>query len=241
GPGGRRGQFTISQAPPNSRKQIGSLSRRRAKRCGRKACKPLSARAGPRMPRFVKPPRPLRGRDPRASLPWRWKRPRSIRSRVPPAWRSFASRTSPIRWARASRISRRAMPTAPPMPWRCSKPSRPLPEPRARPLDFAARLPASPEPTLRESPMPLYALTFPAFDPVLISFGPIAIRWYALAYIVGILLGWLYARATIRCERLWNKPMPLTVSAYDDFVLWVTLGIILGGRIGYVLFYNPGY
>jgi phosphatidylglycerol:prolipoprotein diacylglycerol transferase len=89
--------------------------------------------------------------------------------------------------------------------------------------------------------MPLYALTFPAFDPVLISFGPIAIRWYALAYIVGILLGWLYARATIGCERLWNKPMPLTVSAYDDFVLWVTLGIILGGRIGYVLFYNPGY
>jgi phosphatidylglycerol:prolipoprotein diacylglycerol transferase len=89
--------------------------------------------------------------------------------------------------------------------------------------------------------MPLYALTFPAFDPVLISFGPIAIRWYALAYIVGILLGWLYARATIGCERLWNKPMPFTVSAYDDFVLWVTLGIILGGRIGYVLFYNPGY
>ena len=89
--------------------------------------------------------------------------------------------------------------------------------------------------------MPLYVIPFPAFDPVLISFGPVAIRWYALAYIVGILLGWLYARATIGCERLWNKPMPLTVSAYDDFVLWVTLGIILGGRIGYVLFYNPGY
>ena len=89
--------------------------------------------------------------------------------------------------------------------------------------------------------MPLYVLPFPAFDPVLISFGPIAIRWYALAYIVGILLGWLYARAIIRRERLWNSPMPMTVSDYDDFVLWVTLGIILGGRIGYVLFYNPSY
>jgi phosphatidylglycerol:prolipoprotein diacylglycerol transferase len=89
--------------------------------------------------------------------------------------------------------------------------------------------------------MPLYVLPFPAFDPVLISFGPIAIRWYALAYIVGILLGWLYAREIIRRERLWSAPMPMTVSDYDDFVLWVTLGIILGGRIGYVLFYNPGY
>jgi phosphatidylglycerol:prolipoprotein diacylglycerol transferase len=86
--------------------------------------------------------------------------------------------------------------------------------------------------------MPLYAIPFPAFDPVLVSFGPIAIRWYALAYIVGILLGWLYARAVIRREALWNAPPPLTVADYDDFVLWVTLGIILGGRIGYVLFYN---
>ena len=87
--------------------------------------------------------------------------------------------------------------------------------------------------------MPLYAIPFPAFDPVLISFGPIAIRWYALAYIVGILLGWLYARAIIRNEQLWGGPAPLTVTDFDDFVLWVTLGIILGGRLGYVLFYNP--
>src|SRR4030095_8682178 len=89
--------------------------------------------------------------------------------------------------------------------------------------------------------MPLYALPFPAFDPVLISFGPIAVRWYALAYIVGILLGWLYARTTIGNEKLWGGPAPLTVTDFDDFVLWVTLGIILGGRLGYVLFYNPSY
>ena len=86
--------------------------------------------------------------------------------------------------------------------------------------------------------MPLFVIPFPAFDPVLVHIGPFAIRWYALAYIAGILLGWAYARALIRNERYWAGPAPLTVVDYDDFVLWVTLGIILGGRIGYVLFYN---
>jgi phosphatidylglycerol:prolipoprotein diacylglycerol transferase len=89
--------------------------------------------------------------------------------------------------------------------------------------------------------MPLYVIPFPTIDPVLISFGPFAVRWYALAYIVGILLGWLYARAVIRRDQLWGHPVPMTVTDYDDFVLWVTLGIILGGRIGYVLFYNASY
>ena len=84
-------------------------------------------------------------------------------------------------------------------------------------------------------------LPFPSIDPVAFSIGPFQARWYALAYIVGILLGWLYARAVIRRQELWASPPPLTVNDYDDFVLWVTLGIILGGRIGYVLFYNPSY
>jgi phosphatidylglycerol:prolipoprotein diacylglycerol transferase len=87
--------------------------------------------------------------------------------------------------------------------------------------------------------MPLLAIPFPAFDPVLIAIGPFAVRWYALAYILGILIGWFYARAIIRNERLWGGPAPMTVADFDDFILWVTLGIILGGRIGYVLFYNP--
>jgi phosphatidylglycerol:prolipoprotein diacylglycerol transferase len=90
----------------------------------------------------------------------------------------------------------------------------------------------------RADTMPLSLLPYPKLDPVLISFGPFAIRWYALAYICGILLGWLYARRLIANERLWGGPAPLTVADYDDFVLWVTLGIILGGRTGYVLFYN---
>jgi phosphatidylglycerol:prolipoprotein diacylglycerol transferase len=89
--------------------------------------------------------------------------------------------------------------------------------------------------------MPFLVLQFPKFDPVLVTIGPFAIRWYALAYIVGILLGWVYARAVIRAERLWAGPAPMTVVDFDDFILWVTLGIILGGRAGYVLFYNPAH
>jgi len=84
-------------------------------------------------------------------------------------------------------------------------------------------------------------IAFPVFDPIAIAIGPIAIRWYALAYIGGIVLGWLYARKIIRSERLWGGKAPFTVLDFDDFILWVTLGIILGGRTGYVLFYNLGF
>jgi len=87
--------------------------------------------------------------------------------------------------------------------------------------------------------MPFLTIDFPQIDPVAISIGPIAIRWYALAYIVGIVLGWLYARALVKNERLWGGPAPITLVQLDDFILWVTVGIIVGGRAGYVLFYNP--
>jgi phosphatidylglycerol:prolipoprotein diacylglycerol transferase len=82
------------------------------------------------------------------------------------------------------------------------------------------------------------AIPFPAFNPIAVSIGPFAIRWYALAYIGGILLGWVYARAILKSERAWGGPAPISLGDFDDFVLWITLGIILGGRIGYVLFYN---
>jgi phosphatidylglycerol:prolipoprotein diacylglycerol transferase len=81
-------------------------------------------------------------------------------------------------------------------------------------------------------------IDFPIFDPVAIWLGPFAIRWYALAYITGIVLGWLYARALLKNERLWGGPAPISLPQLDDFILWVTIGIILGGRTGYVLFYN---
>jgi phosphatidylglycerol:prolipoprotein diacylglycerol transferase len=89
--------------------------------------------------------------------------------------------------------------------------------------------------------MPPLAIQFPNFDPVLIQIGPFAIRWYALAYIVGILAGWWYARAIIRNEKAWGGSAPMTAADLDDFIVWITLGIILGGRIGYVAFYNPSY
>ncbi len=89
--------------------------------------------------------------------------------------------------------------------------------------------------------MPLLTIAFPVFDPVAISIGPIAIRWYALAYIGGIVLGWIYARSLVKKERLWGGPAPITLVQLDDFILWVTIGIIVGGRTGYVLFYNPAY
>jgi phosphatidylglycerol:prolipoprotein diacylglycerol transferase len=87
--------------------------------------------------------------------------------------------------------------------------------------------------------MPFLAITFPAIDPVAISIGPLAIRWYALAYISGIVIGWIYARALIKSEKLWGGPAPIAPLQLDDFILWVTIGIIVGGRTGYVLFYNP--
>src|SRR4029077_6606427 len=89
--------------------------------------------------------------------------------------------------------------------------------------------------------MPLLTIAFPVFDPVAITIGPFAIRWYALAYIGGIVLGWLYARALLKNEKLWGGPAPISLVQFDDFILWVTLGIIVGGRTGYVLFYNFGF
>jgi phosphatidylglycerol---prolipoprotein diacylglyceryl transferase len=89
--------------------------------------------------------------------------------------------------------------------------------------------------------MPPLAVPFPDFEPVLVQVGPVVIRWYGLAYVVGILLGWFYARTIVRSQRLWDGPAPMTPVDIDDFVLWASLGVILGGRIGYVLFYNPAH
>jgi len=84
----------------------------------------------------------------------------------------------------------------------------------------------------------LPVIPYPAISPVVISIGPFAIRWYALGYIVGIVGGWFYARAIIASERFWGGPAPFSLADFDDFVIWITLGIILGGRSGYVVFYN---
>jgi len=79
-------------------------------------------------------------------------------------------------------------------------------------------------------------LEFPQIDPIALQIGPLAIRWYALAYIAGIVLGWqLLKRLAV------VPPQAATKEQVDDYITWVTLGIILGGRLGYVLFYRPGY
>ncbi len=80
----------------------------------------------------------------------------------------------------------------------------------------------------------LPVLVFPGFDPVALQFGPFAIRWYALAYIVSLLIGWRLARRLVR-----RSPLVATPEQVDDFLTWATLGVVLGGRLGYVLFYQP--
>ncbi|HEV2559920.1 MAG TPA: prolipoprotein diacylglyceryl transferase [Microvirga sp.] len=86
--------------------------------------------------------------------------------------------------------------------------------------------------------MPVLVLPFPAIDPVAIAVGPIAIRWYALAYVVGLLGGWYYARRLAAQERLWKPIARPSATDLDDLIVWVALGVVLGGRLGYVLFYN---
>lgn len=80
-------------------------------------------------------------------------------------------------------------------------------------------------------------LSFPDIDPVAVQLGPLAIRWYSLAYIGGILLGWwIVAREHAK------NPLPgMTKPMLDDMIIWAVGGIILGGRLGYVLFYKPAY
>ncbi len=86
--------------------------------------------------------------------------------------------------------------------------------------------------------MTILALPFPMIDPVLVQIGPLAIRWYALAYIAGLVLGWLIGRALVARAALWGGASPMKPQDLDDALFWATLGVILGGRIGYVLFYN---
>jgi len=83
-------------------------------------------------------------------------------------------------------------------------------------------------------------LSFPVIDPVAFSIGPFAIRWYALAYVAGLLGGWFYAKRLAARPDYWmplRQPAPADI---DDLIVFVALGVVLGGRIGYVLFYNFG-
>lgn len=91
------------------------------------------------------------------------------------------------------------------------------------------------------APTQLAIMPFPNIDPVALSIGPLAIHWYGIAYVAGIMLGWFYARRLARTDRLWpNNVSPISAQHLDDFILWAAGGIVLGGRIGYILFYDLG-
>ncbi len=96
-----------------------------------------------------------------------------------------------------------------------------------------------PEPLL----LPLAVLPFPRIDPVIFSVGPLSVHWYGLAYVVGILFAWWYARRIAATPRLWAGEKPaMTAVDLDDFVVWAAIGVVAGGRIGYILFYDlPRY
>ncbi|MBB4347217.1 MULTISPECIES: prolipoprotein diacylglyceryl transferase [Rhizobiaceae] len=85
----------------------------------------------------------------------------------------------------------------------------------------------------------LAILPFPDIDPVAFAIGPLAVHWYGLAYVAGIMIGWLYARKLIDRPTLWKgDAAPMTKTHLDDFLVWIAVGIVVGGRTGYVLFYD---
>lgn len=87
--------------------------------------------------------------------------------------------------------------------------------------------------------LPLAALPFPNIDPVIVQIGPFAVHWYGVAYIVGILFAWWYGKRLVSNPRLWTGgTLPMKPTDLDDFVVWAAIGVVLGGRIGYVLFYD---
>lgn len=89
--------------------------------------------------------------------------------------------------------------------------------------------------------MAIAVVPYPVIDPVAFHVGPFPIRWYALAYIGGLAGGWLYAWALIKNDRLWGgtpRPRPESIA---DLVLYLAIGVVVGGRLGQVIFYQPEY
>lgn len=90
--------------------------------------------------------------------------------------------------------------------------------------------------------MTMLAMTFPDFNPVAIEIGPFMVKWYGLAYMAGLILGWLYIRRLLSEAALWPRgAAPFDVNRTDDLLLFITAGVVLGGRLGFVFFYEPGH
>lgn len=90
--------------------------------------------------------------------------------------------------------------------------------------------------------MSLLAIPFPHIDPVALEIGPITVRWYGLAYAAGLILGWIYIKRLISDARLWAGSGPvMAADDVDELLLWMAAGVVIGGRLGHVLFYEPFY
>jgi phosphatidylglycerol:prolipoprotein diacylglycerol transferase len=115
-------------------------------------------------------------------------------------------------------------------------------------LDPAKTLPHGPRPNVIATgrpllseyfALPLAALPFPDIDPVIVHIGPLAVHWYGVGYIVGILFAWWYAKRLVMNPKLWpDGILPMKPVDLDDFIVWAAIGVVLGGRTGYVLFYD---
>ena len=81
--------------------------------------------------------------------------------------------------------------------------------------------------------MTMLAIPFPDFNPVALELGPFAIKWYGLAYMAGLVLGWLYIRGLLVNPQLWPRATaPFDIGRTDDLLLFMTVGVVLGGRLG---------
>ena len=90
--------------------------------------------------------------------------------------------------------------------------------------------------------MPIFLIPFPVINPVAIEIGPFPLRWYALAYIAGFVCAWVFMRALVSRERLWlPDQLRPTKEQIDDLLVYAAFGVIIGGRLGHVLIYDPDY
>lgn len=89
--------------------------------------------------------------------------------------------------------------------------------------------------------MNLFVLPFPAFDPIALELGPVSLRWYGLAYMSGLLIGWYYIRKLLSDKHLWNGKPPFSPDLADDLLIWTTLGVVIGGRLGFIFLYEPSF
>jgi phosphatidylglycerol:prolipoprotein diacylglycerol transferase len=90
--------------------------------------------------------------------------------------------------------------------------------------------------------MEFLAIPFPGINPVAFEIGPLSVKWYGLGYMASLLFAWWYIKQLLRTPQLWRgNKAPFSPLLVDDLLLWITIGVVVGGRLGQVLLYDPGY